>query len=64
MDLFPNRTTTNTLIFEKSASYFSNQRVPRRVHALLPDIKLIVILDEPGTRAYSYYQVGLHTDAC
>uniref|UniRef100_A0A7R9I1I9 [heparan sulfate]-glucosamine N-sulfotransferase n=1 Tax=Timema bartmani TaxID=61472 RepID=A0A7R9I1I9_9NEOP len=47
-------------LFEKSATYFDGDVVPRRVHALLPHAKLITILISPAKRAYSWYQ---HTRA-
>ncbi|KAJ8941018.1 hypothetical protein NQ318_006447 [Aromia moschata] len=46
--------------FEKSATYFDGELVPRRVHALLPHARLITILISPAKRAYSWYQ---HTRA-
>ena len=35
--------------------------VPCRVLSLLPKVKLIVILQDPVKRAYSWYQVGVAT---
>lgn len=58
---FPSRQDNNTnkiKIFEKSANYFDNEKVPERVHSLLPNAKLIVILINPVKRAYSWYQVS------
>lgn len=45
-------------LFEKSANYFDGDKVPERVHTLLPNVKLIVILINPIKRAYSWYQVS------
>ncbi|MGK7344546.1 MAG: sulfotransferase domain-containing protein [Candidatus Nitrospinota bacterium M3_3B_026] len=42
---------------EASAEYLSKPRVPRHVAALLPSVKLIVLLRNPVTRAYSDYQM-------
>lgn len=42
---------------EASAEYLSRPRVPQYVSALLPDVKLIVLLRNPVTRAYSDYQM-------
>ena len=42
--------------FESSPYYMSEPRVPTRVHALLPNVKLIFLLRNPTTRAYSHYQ--------
>jgi heparan sulfate N-deacetylase/N-sulfotransferase NDST2 len=46
--------------FEKSATYFDGDLVPKRAHQLLPNSKLVVILISPAKRAYSWYQ---HTRA-
>ena len=43
--------------FEKSATYFDGENVPLRVHALLPNARIIVLLISPVKRAYSWYQV-------
>lgn len=52
--------------FEKSATYFDSILAVKRIKALLPHIRLIVMLTEPGIRAYSRYQVRylsrLHTE--
>lgn len=58
MDFFPSPKEMNgTLLFEKSANYFESDIVPRRVAALLPRAKIVVILMDPSQRAYSWYQV-------
>lgn len=46
MSFFPvakssNTTTSSRFLFEKSATYFDGELVPRRVHALLPKAKLV-----------------------
>lgn len=43
--------------FEKSATYFDSKLAIKRIRALLPNARLIMILTEPGARAYSRYQV-------
>ena len=48
----------NTMLFEKSANYFDSEITPKRVQALLPQVKIIVIITDPGKRAYSWYQVS------
>jgi Sulfotransferase domain len=40
---------------EASPYYLYNPHVPARVRALLPDVKLIVMLRDPVARAYSHY---------
>lgn len=72
MDQFPIRSSLRSSLnssasnqtvrlFEKSANYFDGDKVPERVSALLPNIKLISILINPIQRAYSWYQVGVTT---
>jgi hypothetical protein len=51
---------SSTLLFEKTANYFDSVKAPMRVQALLPDAKIIVILNDPVRRAYSWYQVGCY----
>ncbi|CAH8572817.1 unnamed protein product [Schistosoma turkestanicum] len=49
--------------FEKSATYFDNPKTPPRIQALMPKVKLIVLLRNPVERAYSWYQHRLaHKD--
>ncbi len=43
--------------FEKSATYFDSILSIRRIKALLPHVRLIMMFTEPGARAYSRYQV-------
>ncbi|CAH2107117.1 unnamed protein product [Euphydryas editha] len=57
LNFFPPSQSNNTQItFEKSATYFDGDLVPRRAHALLPNAKIIAILISPSKRAYSWYQ--------
>lgn len=59
MDFFGDLSnSTNTIQFEKSANYFDSNVTPQRVHALLPNTKIIAILIDPAKRAYSWYQVS------
>lgn len=61
MSFFPiPKNATARYLFEKSATYFDGELVPRRAHALLSHAKLITILISPARRAYSWYQ---HTKA-
>ena len=42
MNFFPvPKNSTAKFLFEKSATYFDGELVPRRVHALLPKAKLV-----------------------
>lgn len=57
MGFFPaTKNESARYFFEKSATYFDGDLVPRRAHALLPKAKLITILLSPARRAYSWYQ--------
>lgn len=60
MSFFPVESNSTSIYFEKSATYFDGDLVPKRVHALLPTTKLVTILISPAKRAYSWYQ---HTKA-
>jgi len=40
---------------ESSPSYLAAPEVPARVHDLLPEVKLIIVLRHPVDRAYSHY---------
>ncbi|XP_032784405.2 bifunctional heparan sulfate N-deacetylase/N-sulfotransferase isoform X1 [Daphnia magna] len=64
MNFFPvPKNSTAKFLFEKSATYFDGELVPRRVHALLPKAKLVIIIISPAKRAYSWYQhVRSHGD--
>ncbi|KAF5402591.1 Bifunctional heparan sulfate N-deacetylase/N-sulfotransferase [Paragonimus heterotremus] len=49
--------------FEKSATYFTHHNAPARLHALLPQARLIVLLRNPIERALAWYQHSLaHRD--
>ncbi|XP_030796277.1 bifunctional heparan sulfate N-deacetylase/N-sulfotransferase 2 isoform X4 [Rhinopithecus roxellana] len=57
MDFFPVPSNASTdFLFEKSATYFDSEVVPRRGAALLPQAKIITVLTNPADRAYSWYQ--------
>ena len=57
MDYFPDTNSSKVLLFEKSANYFDSTKAAARVHALVPNVKLITILEDPVKRAHSWYQV-------
>ena len=57
MNFFPLPEDEKTVMFEKSATYFTNPLVPKRLSALLPNKHIIVVLTNPADRAYSWYQV-------
>nr|XP_002120286.1 bifunctional heparan sulfate N-deacetylase/N-sulfotransferase 4 [Ciona intestinalis] len=63
MSFFPTP-ENNTVIFEKSATYFDQQVVPKRLTMLLPSKHVVVVLIDPAKRAYSWYQhMRSHNDA-
>jgi len=46
-------TLDGQLTVEKTPSYFVTKSVPQRVHAMSPDVKLILVVRDPVTRALS-----------
>jgi hypothetical protein len=49
MSFFPvPKNSTSKFLFEKSATYFDGELVPRRVHALLPKAKLVNDFESDG----------------
>ena len=52
---FYKKTGQSLLSGEASPPYLSNPMVPCRMKAVIPDVKLIVILRNPIDRAYSHY---------
>ncbi|GFO16426.1 bifunctional heparan sulfate n-deacetylase/n-sulfotransferase [Plakobranchus ocellatus] len=61
---FPEKKNDQTVLFEKSANYFSHHRTPQRVKELMPDAKIIIIMNNPSRRAYSWYQhLKAHNDS-
>jgi hypothetical protein len=45
--------------FEATPTYLANPQVPQRVHEMLPDVKLIVMLRNPVERAFSHYHFSV-----
>ena len=43
--------------YEKSTAYFHDEKVPKRIKALIEDVKLIFFLKNPIDRAHSVFQV-------
>lgn len=52
--LMPN-TLDGQITMEKTPSYFVTNEAPRRIHAMAKDVKLIVVVRNPITRAISDY---------
>ncbi|KAI6657787.1 Bifunctional heparan sulfate N-deacetylase/N-sulfotransferase-like [Oopsacas minuta] len=47
---------TNTILIEKSATYFDHKMCPQRIHTLLPNSHIVIILRDPVERVYSWFQ--------
>ncbi|XP_042891362.1 bifunctional heparan sulfate N-deacetylase/N-sulfotransferase-like isoform X2 [Penaeus japonicus] len=64
MQFFPiPKNSSGKYLFEKSATYFEGEMVPKRVKSLLPNAKLVAIIIPPGRRAYSWYHhMRAHND--
>uniref|UniRef100_A0A2K5HB95 Sulfotransferase n=1 Tax=Colobus angolensis palliatus TaxID=336983 RepID=A0A2K5HB95_COLAP len=59
------RTRDGQITMEKTPSYFVTREAPHRIHAMSPDMKLIVVVRNPVTRAISDYaqtavRIGLY----
>jgi len=52
-------TLDGQLTVEKTPSYFVTKSVPQRVYSMSPDVKLIVVVRDPVTRALSDYTQAL-----
>uniref|UniRef100_A0A7E4ZZH6 [heparan sulfate]-glucosamine N-sulfotransferase n=1 Tax=Panagrellus redivivus TaxID=6233 RepID=A0A7E4ZZH6_PANRE len=51
------------VVIEKTANYFDNPATPLALSTMLPEAKIIVMIDNPVERAYSWYQhVRFHND--
>ncbi|XP_076066452.1 N-deacetylase and N-sulfotransferase sfl [Oratosquilla oratoria] len=64
MKFFPlSQNSSSKYLFEKSATYFDGELVPRRVKGLLPSSRLVTIIIPPSKRAYSWYHhMRAHND--
>lgn len=52
---FP-RAREGTVVLEASTGYLFHPLAPERVKALLPDVRLVALVRDPVSRAYSHYQ--------
>lgn len=48
-------TVEGQLTMEKTPSYFVTKEVPKRIHKMSPDTKLLIVVRDPVTRAVSDY---------
>jgi len=53
-------TLTGQITIEKTPSYWITKKVPARVHAMAKDVRLIVVVRDPSTRALSDYTQAIH----
>lgn len=59
----PGSTVNAPIFLDKSATYFDDPKVPRRVSSLLPEAHIVILLIDPADRAYSWYQhIKAHGD--
>jgi hypothetical protein len=58
-DYFPKRPSSHHLLGEKTPAYMPNPQVPERLFSLFPKTKIIMILRNPVSRAYSHYQFNI-----
>lgn len=64
LSLFDQPMSKKTILFEKSANYFSDPNAPIRIKTMLKDLNLIYISINPADRAYSWYQhMRAHNDS-
>lgn len=56
---FPERPSSDHVMGEKTPSYIFDPRIPKRVFSLYPNVKIIMILRNPVSRAYSHYHFNL-----
>jgi hypothetical protein len=57
--LFPERPSSDHLLGEKSPYYIVHPQVPKRIFSHYPNVKIIMILRNPVSRAYSHYQFNV-----
>lgn len=56
---FPVRPSAEHLLGEKTPYYIVHPSIPHRVFSLFPKVKIIMILRNPVSRAYSHYQFNV-----
>ena len=61
---FPIKNKRNDLMlnYDVTTSYLANPHVPERMHKHMPNVKLIILLRNPTTRAWSEYNSNLRTN--
>lgn len=55
------RYSPNQFTFEATPDYLAHKLAPKRIHQFLPNVKLIVVLREPISRAYSAWKMHHYT---
>jgi len=56
LSLFELHSNKKVINIDKSANYFIEQKAPRRIKELIPNVSLVFITIDPAKRAYSWYQ--------
>jgi hypothetical protein len=59
---FPLISHPESIRIDKSPYYLFHPSVPERMHAILPDAKVIILLRNPVDRAYSQYWMNIRND--
>lgn len=57
VDHWPAQAAANAIRFEASPAYMISPKAPERIRRWLPDVRLVAILRDPVSRAYSAWQM-------
>jgi hypothetical protein len=58
LDLFDLPINKSFINFDVSTRYFTDPKVPIRVHTLINEAKIVIAIRDPVERAYSFYLVN------
>ena len=53
--MLPQKKSEGQILLEKTPAYFFDQDIEKRIHAAMPNVKLILIVRDPVTRMISEY---------
>ena len=53
--MFPTRKRADQILLEKTPAYFHTPEVAKRIHAAIPDVKMLLTVRDPVTRMISSY---------
>jgi hypothetical protein len=62
-NFFEEADPTSQVIGELTPNYYHDEKALKRIHEVLPNVKIILVLREPVSRAYSHYQLS-STNQC